>query len=83
MDVPEHVQAQRVHAECFCTFDALFPVGARYAGVMYFGGFHHEWFTVEQERALAHGEVSALSAAEAARGVQQHQCHQCAFQNFS
>ena len=34
VDVPEHVQADGVHAERLAHLDAVFPVGARYARIV-------------------------------------------------
>ena len=56
VDVPEDVDAQRVHAESLAHLDALFPVGTGNTGVMDFGSLHHEGLAVEQEGLVTDSE---------------------------
>ena len=53
MDVPEHVETQRIHAECLTHLDAMFPIGTRDAWIMHLGSFNYKGLTVEQESTLA------------------------------
>ena len=53
MNVPEHIEAQRIHAECLTHLDTMFPIGTRDAWIMYFGSLHDERLAIEQEGSLS------------------------------
>jgi hypothetical protein len=47
VDIPEHIEADGVHAQRLAHLDAMFPVGAGDARIVEFGSFHHKRFAVE------------------------------------
>ena len=60
VEVPEDVDAQRVHTEGLAHLYALFPVLARDAGIVHLGSLHDKGFVVEQEGLVAHAERTGL-----------------------
>lgn len=60
VQVPEHVHADGVHTQRTAHPDAVFPVFARYSGVMQLGGFYYKGLAVEQECTVACGERAAV-----------------------
>ena len=61
MEVPEYVQANRIHAQRLALLDAVFPVSTGNARVMQFGSLYHKRLSVEQESPLPCLECSTLS----------------------
>ena len=53
VQVPENVEADCVHAQCFARFDTLLPVGFGNTRIVDFGGFHHHGISVQEKRALS------------------------------
>ena len=60
MDVPEHIDTYGVHAKSLAHLDAVVPVSLRDTRIVYLRSFYNEWFAVEQERALANGEIATF-----------------------
>ena len=51
--VPEYIEADGIHTQCFAQLDALVPIRFRDAWVVQFGGFNHKWFAIQQESSFA------------------------------
>ena len=76
VDIPEHIQAQRVHAQCLAHLDAVFPVGTRNAGIMHLGSLDDKRLAIEQESIVANHELVTqhTSRYHASRSMHAH-CH--------
>ena len=77
VDVPEHVEAEGVHAKRLAHFYAVLPVGARYARVVHFGSFHDKRLSVEEECAFACFERSLRFLRERRHGKHHAQQGEC------
>ena len=60
VDVPEDVDTDGVHTQRLAHLDAVFPVFAGDAGVVYFGGLHGEAVAVEQKLTVTNLEGAGL-----------------------
>ena len=60
VDIPEDVDADRVHTQRLAHLDAVFPVFAGDAGVVYFSGLHGEAVAVEQKLTVTNLEGAGL-----------------------
>ena len=76
MDVPEHVEAQRVHAQRLAHLNAMLPVGARNTRVVHFGSLHHKGLSVQKECLVAHGKRAGLLCSLSQCGNSQQPCSQ-------
>ena len=70
MDVPEHVEAERIHAERFAHLDALLPIRTGDAGIVHLGGLDDERLSIEQKAAFAYGETIVDRCSAAQRGAE-------------
>ena len=72
VDVPEDVDADRVHAQRLAHLYAMLPIRARDARIMHFGRLHDERLSVQEESLVANGEVVCSDTCR-----EQHQCNEC------
>ena len=54
MQVPEYIEAERVHAQRLAHLDTVFPVRFRNAGIVHLGRLDYKRLAVQQEGALPH-----------------------------
>ncbi len=47
VDIPENINANSIHSQCFAHFYAMTPVSLWDTGVMQFCRFHHKWFSIK------------------------------------
>ena len=56
MDIPEHIEADGIHAKSLAHLDAMLPVGTRNTRVVQLGSLNHERFAIEKECLVAGSE---------------------------
>ena len=61
MDVPEDIDADRIHSQRLAHLDAVLPVGTRDTRIMNLSSFHRERFAIEQKRLVASSKGARLS----------------------
>ena len=60
VDIPEHIEADCIHAQSLAHLDAMFPVGTRDTRIMQLGSLHHERFTIQEECLITCGKSSTF-----------------------
>ena len=53
VDIPENINANRIHSQCFAHLYAMTPVSLWDTGVMQLRRLHYKWVSIKQECVLA------------------------------
>ena len=76
MDIPEHIDTHRVHAQSLTHLNAMIPVSTGNTGIVNLGCLHHERFAVEKERLVTRGKRTRLAGCLHRSRCCQQQCRE-------